>query len=445
MNKNIDHNIIDNNLFDLKNFFTITGLSILIFFISQLFHWVVYLRNFNIISLNAKSGKMLRVRSPKDVWVNLYHLTKYYLGLSYSKTSGRFYTHEKLATSNITMSPQENILTHIQNDDIMYKEAFKSHETISVFNNEDVRIDASHNDEIFPPSQTNEINKPRSSISNPKKFSSPQHLNNHINNLRTSKSNQEIQNDPQFKINSDKNVNDVHNNFKIKKKHIKISAYFGQNLRRIILLKSGVFSILCIQLVFALISGAAYFDTWQQFRSYIRGDFLYKDYMGVVTANCFFFGFLTFSMSYILMKNENKSQRVIYREVLKNEILKGKNQEQKKFLSPHVVYFSGLNKNSKKEEIKEQVFEYIDYIKEHETNSSENNSLIFAYERENNKLNEDSNFQDKDFGVAFRRFDKNNNIAQNPSDKESVDRIMVENDSNISIQSNKIIKPMSKY
>ena len=204
------------------------------------------------------------------------------------------------------------------------------------------------------------------------------------------------------------------------KKHIRIAAYFGQNLRRLCLLEIGILTIIVIQLLLVSILGVSVFPSGKEFYGYLKGDFLYKDYLGLVTGNCFCFGFLTFLLSFFLNKREFKNQTVIYREVLRNEFTSGEQKVQKKFLSPHIVYFSGLNQQIKKTDFEEELQEFIDYGRDNDTLSSENGSLILADERRKEREEKMGHFT-TDFkkGMDFK------GRISPPDYDESVDRIFV--------------------
>lgn len=170
------------------------------------------------------------------------------------------------------------------------------------------------------------------------------------------------------------------------KKHIRLAGYFGQNLRRLCLLEVGLLAIVVVQFALAAGLGLCLFPSRKEFLGYLQGDFLYKDYLGLVTGNCVCFGVLTFAMSYFLNRREFLNQKVLYREVLRNEIGLSKHEKQRiqrKFLTPHIVYFSGLNQQIKKSEFEEELREFIDFGRDNDSLSSENGSLILGEEDAN--------------------------------------------------------------
>jgi hypothetical protein len=201
------------------------------------------------------------------------------------------------------------------------------------------------------------------------------------------------------------------------KKHIRLAAYFGQNLRRLCLLEVGLIIIVVVQFLLVAIFGLFTFPTTKEFFGFLKGDFLYKDYLGLVTANCFVLGLLTFGMSYFLNRREFFNQKVLYREVLKNELRSDKELVQKKFLSPHVVYFSGLNQQIKKSDFEEELQEFIDYGRENDSLSSENGSLILDEERS----------KDEKYGNFTKGFKKGKDLTGrlNNDHDESIDRMFI--------------------
>jgi hypothetical protein len=205
------------------------------------------------------------------------------------------------------------------------------------------------------------------------------------------------------------------------KKHIRLAAYFGQNLRRLCLLEMGVFSIIFLQLIIMVILGMFNFSSTKDFLGFLKGDFLYRDSLGLVTANCFCFGVLTFGLGYFLNRREYKNQKVIYREVLKNELANKPQKVQRKFLSPHIVYFSGLDQRIKKTEFEEELREYIDYARENDSLSSEE-SLILNEEKQTEHEERFGNFAN-----GFKRGKDQFGRVNVPDFDESVDRVIFPN------------------
>ena len=427
MNKTLDENIVDNDNFDLKSYSLIVGIAIGMYVASQLIHWFIYLKFFKINSLDVRTGRRIRVSSPKVLWFNVARLVRYYVGLARSKTSGKFI----LDSAN----SKKNDKKETDTDKINTKS--KENESDYIFTEEEVRIDAmdcdvsclSSNEAMNRPS-TGPIEGANSLINNTlvdiEDLRGTDLIKDELvsHKIRISKlekihsgENNDLNFAP-FPRKNEENLTGKRDEQTVFKKHIKLAAYFGQNLRRMVFLELGIFSIMFIQLLFSIILGIAFFPSWDHFRKYLRGDFLYKDYLGVVTANCFGFGFLTFLVSYIMAWKEFTSQKVIYREVLKNELNPGNKQEQRKFLSPHVVYLSGLDKQSTKYKIEEELEEFIDYIEGSENVCSENGSLILNSER-GDEISED----DRGFGKGFRaklRFNKETGKLD-----ESVDRVIL--------------------
>ena len=206
------------------------------------------------------------------------------------------------------------------------------------------------------------------------------------------------------------------------KKHIRFASYFGQNLRRLTLLEISLLTIIAAQLVIVTASGAFVFPNYQEFIGYLKGDFLYKDYMGLVSMNCLIFGLLTFALSFVLFRTEFKNQQLVYEQVLKNEVRKKDSSVQRKFLSPHVVFLSGLDKGVNKYQVQEELALFVDYNKRNEDSfSSESGSLILADKNSDfTEVTEDKNT----FGRAFHRSKGKNQRGREGRGDMSVDRVM---------------------
>ena len=203
------------------------------------------------------------------------------------------------------------------------------------------------------------------------------------------------------------------------KKHIRLAAYFGQTLRRLCLMEVGLLAIIGLQFLLVVVFGLAVFPSTKEFLGFLKGDFLYKDYLGLVTGNCCCFGLLTFGLGYFLNRREFTNQRVLYREVLRNELASKRERVQNKFLRPHVVYFSDLEQRVKKAEFEEQLQEYVDYAREGDSLSSEES---FILDEEDPGRRPDTQ---GGFGPGFKRGKDLIGRTDSPDFEESVDRIFI--------------------
>jgi hypothetical protein len=242
-----------------------------------------------------------------------------------------------------------------------------------------------------------------------------------------------FQNEKNHNISEDSHFLEKSRQIMENKKHIRLAAYFGQNLRRLCLLEVGLIIIILAQFIMVSVFGIFTFPTQKEFFGYLKGDFLYKDYLGLVTGNCFCLGLLTFGMSYFLNRREFYNQKVLYREVLKNEIRSNKDLVQRKFLSPHIVYFSGLNQQVKKSDFEEELQEFVDYGRDNDTLSSENGSLILDEERS----------RDEKYGNFTNGFKRGREVHHRMDNdyNESVDRmfINIKKDNDKSVRNSKIL------
>ena len=196
----------------------------------------------------------------------------------------------------------------------------------------------------------------------------------------------------------------------------------------------GLVCIILVQFIMVALLGFFMFPSGKEFLGFLKGDFLYKDYLGLVTGNCFIFGVLTFGLSYFLNRREYTNQKVIYREVLRNEVSLKSRRVQRKFLSPHVVYFSGLDQRIKKSDFEEELTEYVDYGRENDSLSSENGSLILEEERVRERDEKYGNFTS-----GFKRGKDPTGRVHDSEINESVDRMFFisNNQNTLSVKENK--------
>lgn len=408
---NLDANIVDSDNFDSTTFLWLVLTCAAIFVGAQLLYWVLYLRHFRVQTLDVCTGKRVRVTSLLWLWVNCLRLVRYYWGLSRSNSSGRF----SQGQSGDLPEARRPAKGSLCEEGFSFDSGGEDFHADASFSRVETSDAAPTNKESSDTDDEAQLRNAPESGADTRAKETPgarrmkQTLSGEQDDLLF------FHTGPAEGVSREAQSLAKERRRMENKKHIRLAAYFGQNLRRLCLLEVGL--LLTMVLQFALISalGFALFPTRREFFGYLQGDFLYKDYLGLVTGNCVVFGMLIFGLSIFLSRREFLNQKVLYREVLRNENDEAASgaQVQRKFLTPHVVYFSGLDRQVKKSDFLEELREFVDFGRENESLSSENGSLILE-ETRGERL---GNFS------GFRR--KGNLLGRSgpPDVEQSVDRL----------------------
>ena len=360
MNKPQKETIVARINLDLGDYGRILGFSFILYLVAHFVYWGICLKFFKVSSLNVKTGQRLKITSPFVLWLNILRLVGYYIGLSEYKSSKRPIIKRQDLGEGANNNQDQN-----KNPDQPIFEQFSLEENDHLKNDQIGEIDYLVND-------------------NPDKEEGSEGIflikENKVENGNGAQDQPNWENDLDAENNSKPT--------KMNKKHLKLGTYFGQNLRRFVMVGVGVSIIISFQLLITVILGIGFFPETDNLGQYFLGNFYYKDYLGFVSINCFMFALATFIVSNFMAKKELTNQKVLYREVLKSEMNWENYPKSHKFLSPHVVYFSGLN-NHNKYKLEDDLTEYITYLE-----GSGSVSVNFNTEEQTNKYG--------GFGKQFR-------------------------------------------